>query len=126
MIKILELYKSYKTFINAVSIIVLILALGTCALKRQYNKGVSDGKVAVRVDNVNQTTKEVRKNIKEAVFIVTDKLEKRIDEIDRLEKENVIPEITDPVLKEEYENPDLGISEEMFAAINKARAETNK
>jgi len=95
-------------------------------MKRQYNKGVSDGKVEVRVENVNQTTKEVRKNIKEAVVIVTQKLENRIDEIDRLQQENVIPEITDPVLKEEYENPELGISDEMFLAINEARAETNK
>jgi DNA repair exonuclease SbcCD nuclease subunit len=126
MVGIISFYKSYKTLINLVGLIALVGTLTTCVLKRQYNKGVSEGKVAVRVETVNETTKEVRENIKEAVFVVTDKFENRVDEINRLRKENIIPEISDPVLKEEYENPESGISEEMFIAINKARAETNK
>lgn len=126
MIRLISFYNSYKSIINGAIVLVALASLATCVMKRQYNKGVSDGKVAVRIEGVNQTTKEVRQNIKEAVVIVTNKLDGRVAELDRLEKENVLPELTDPVLIEKYENPEMGISDEMFFAINKARAETER
>lgn len=127
MLKTLSLfYDTYKSTINAVMIVGLVLALGTCVLKRQYNKGVQEGKVTARVEDVNATTKEVRKNITEAVVIVKKTFDTRIEEIKQQEEDNVLPELTDPVLIDKYENPDNGISQDMLDSINKARAETNQ
>lgn len=127
MLKALSLfYNTYKSAINIVVIVGLVITLGTCALKRQYKKGVQEGKVAARVEDVNTTTKEVRKNITEAVVIVRKNFDTRIEEIKQQEEDNVLPELTDPVLIDKYENPDNGISQDMLDSINKARAETNQ
>jgi len=107
-------------------VVALLMTVATCALRNQYKKGEQAGKVAARVDDVNQTTKEVRKNITEAVVIVRKNFDSRIKDIQEKQEANVIPEITDVELKDKYENPELGISDEMFDSINKARAETEQ
>lgn len=126
MLRILNLYKQYQSIVNTVVIVTLLMTVATCALRNQYKKGEKAGKVAARVEDVNQTTKEVRKNITEAVVIVQKNFDSRIKDIQEKQDANVIPEITDPVLKDKYENPELGISDEMFDSINKARAETEQ
>jgi hypothetical protein len=126
MLKALSLfYDTYKSTINIVMIVGLAITLGTCVLKQKYNEGIREGKVAARVEEVDITTKEVRKNITEAVVIVKKTFDTRVEELKQQEQNNVLPELTDPVLIEKYENPENGISQEMFDSINKARLETN-
>ena len=127
MLKALSLfYDTYKSAINITIVVALVISLGTCVLKRQYKKGVQEGKVAARVEDVNATTKEVRKNITEAVVIVRKNFDTRIEEIKQQEQANTLQDLADPVLIDKYENPDNGISQEMLDSINKARAETNQ
>lgn len=121
-------YDKFKTLINFAIGVIIVALLLFFLFKYQYNKGVSDGKndPAIKAQTVNAKREEIRENIKQAVVIIEQNHRNREEELDRSMEENAIPEITDPEIKAKLEDPQQGITDEMFASLNKAREETNK